>query len=114
MRKSMNVIAALLLVGAGAAAQTSPSGLVDMGEFKDREDCLYREVGKSIKTQDRDTDPDEVAKAAAQLCGQAVRARLMRLSPSIAHGEELVRYDRLQTELRALAIARELREKGSR
>jgi hypothetical protein len=113
MRKSIIAIAALLFVGAGAAAQTSPSGLVDMGEFKDREDCLYREVGNSLKTQGTtDTNLDDLAKAAAQLCGQAVRARLMRVSPSIAHGEELVRYDRLQTELRALAIARELREKS--
>ena len=113
MRKSMCALAAVLFAGADAAAQTSHQGLIDLGEFQDREECLHREVAKSIRTQHTtDTTLDDVARTATQYCSQAVRARLMRASPSIAHGEELVRYDRLQTELRALAIGRELRARN--
>jgi hypothetical protein len=98
----------------GAAAQTSPSGLIDPDEFKDRQDCLYREAGRMIATHGTSTVAlDDIAKAAVQLCSQAVRARLLQAASSSARGEELVRYDRIQTERRALAIGKELKEKAA-
>jgi hypothetical protein len=112
MWKSMRCVATLLFVGAGAAAQTSPSGLIDEGEFKEREDCLYREVGWMIKIHGTSAAAlDDVAKVAVQFCSQAVLARLLRVSPSITRGAELARYDRIQSERRALAIGKELAAK---
>jgi hypothetical protein len=112
MWKSMRCVATLLFVGAGAAAQTSPSGLIDEGEFKEREDCLYREVGWMIKIHGTSAAAlDDIAKVAVQFCSQAVLARLLRVSPSITRGAELARYDRIQSERRALAIGKELAAK---
>ena len=114
MWKSMSLVAALSFASVGAAAQTSPSGLIDPDEFKDRQDCLYRETGRMIATHGTSAAAlDDIAKAAVQLCSQAVRARLLRAASSSARGEELVRYDRIQTERRALAIGRELKEKAA-
>jgi hypothetical protein len=114
MWKSIVLVAALSLAWVGVAAQTPPSGLIDPDEFKDRQDCLYREAGRMIATQGTSAAAlDDIAKAAVQLCSQAVRARFLRAAPSITRAEELVRYDRLQAERRALAIGRELKEKAA-
>jgi hypothetical protein len=114
MWQRTSFVAALFFVGTGAAAQTSPSGLIDQGEFKERQDCLYREVGRMIKTHGAsDAALDDLAKFAVQLCSQAVLARLLRASPSITRGTELARYDRIQAERRALAIGKELKAKGA-
>jgi hypothetical protein len=84
------------------------------GRVQERQDCLYREVGRMIKTQGlSDTALDEIAKAAANICGKAVRERLQRESRSINHGEGLVRYDRLQTELRLIAPSSALRRSAA-
>ena len=89
--------------------------LIDESEFKERIDCLYREVGRLNETHAiRGTALDDLSKTAADLCSEKIRTRLMRASSSIASGEHAVKYDRWQTELRASAIARELVEYGAR
>jgi hypothetical protein len=91
MRKLINLLSAVLLVGTGAAAQTPRSGsFVNAGEFTAREDCL-----------------EDIATTTAQLCSQTIRTHLLRASPS--NGDKLVRYDELQAEMRAMAIGLELK-----
>jgi hypothetical protein len=114
MWKSMSLVAALSFAWVSADAQTSPSGLIDPDEFTDRQNCLYREAGRMIATQGTSAVAlDDIAKAAVQLCSQAVHARLLRAASSTTRGEQLVRYDRLQAERRVLAIGRELKQKAA-
>jgi hypothetical protein len=111
MWKKASLVATALIFSALAAAEP----LIDENEFKDRIDCLYLEVGR-LNTDHITTGTalDDLAKTAADLCSQDVRARLVRASSSIANGEHVVEYDRSQTVLRARAIAQELVEYGVR
>ena len=110
-KKASLVAAAALICSAAVAAEP----LIDENEFKERIDCLYLEVGR-LNTEHLTTGTalDDLAKAAADLCSQAVRARLVRASSSVANGEHVVEFDRSQTALRARAIAQELVEYGVR
>ena len=107
MRKLINLLSAVLLVGTGAAAQTLRSGsFVNAGEFTAREDCLYREVGRLMNTRGTTiTALEDIATTTAQLCSQTIRDHLLRA----ADGEDLVRYDELQAEMRAMAIGLKLK-----
>jgi hypothetical protein len=109
MRKLINLLSAVLLVGTGAAAQTPRSGsFVNAGEFTAREDCLYREVGRLMNTRGTTiTALEDIATTTAQLCSQTIRTHLLIASPS--NGDKLVRYDELQAEMRAMAIGLELK-----
>ena len=113
MWKKASLVAAILIFSATAAAAAEP--LIDDSEFKERENCLYREVGR-LNASQITTDPelDALAQIAADLCSQAIRKRLLRASSSVEDGEHVVKYDRLQTVLRAKAIAQELVEYGVR
>ena len=110
MQIFLGLLFGITLAGAGAAAQTS--NLIDDGEFKDRQACMYSELDRMIERQGTsETFLRDIAKAATERCSQKVRDRLMRGSPTVAHGEELARFDQRQAELRALSIARELMDK---
>ena len=112
-KKASLVAAAVLIFSATAAAAAEP--LIDENEFKERIDCLYREVGRLNTYQiTTGTELDALAKIAADLCSQAIRKRLVRASSSVENGEHVVKYDRSQTVLRAKAIAQELVEYGVR
>jgi hypothetical protein len=104
-------IAASLVFSAAAGAEP----LIDEYEFKERIDCLYREVGR-LNTNHLTTGIalDDLTRIAADLCSEAVRTRLVRASSSNDKGEHVVEYDRSQTVLRARAIAQELVEYGVR
>jgi hypothetical protein len=107
MRKLISLLSAVLLVGTGAAAQTPHSGsFVNTGEFTAREDCLHREVGRLMKTRGTTTAAlEDIATTAAQLCSQTIRNHLLRATD----GEDLVQYDELQAEMRAMAISLKLK-----
>ena len=110
--KKASFVAATALI-CSAAAFAEP--LIDENEFKERIDCLYREVGRlNTNRVMTGTALDDLTKIAADLCSEAVRTRLVRASSSNDKGEHVVEYDRSETVLRARAIAQELVEYGVR
>jgi hypothetical protein len=100
----------LVIISLVTATTCTAAPLVDLGEFKDRERCLYREIDRLI-TQ-RGSTPTilhDIARTTAQFCSQAIVTRLRAGRPA-REGEELTQYDLLQTELHAFAIGMDLKD----
>lgn len=60
------------------------------------------------------TTLQKIAVEATNFCSQAVRKRLLKASPSVIDGQNLVRDDQLKTEHHAFAIGLKLRERAER
>jgi hypothetical protein len=87
--------------------QTEP--IINLAEINARDDCLHREVDRLLEP--KGSSPislQAIAISATNYCGQAIKAKLLKSSPS--DGRELARDDQAKTEQRAFRIGLELRE----
>jgi hypothetical protein len=91
--------------------QTEP--IINMAEINARDDCLHREVDRLLEPKgSAPISLQDIAVSATIYCSQAIRAKLVKSSPS--DGRELARDDQAKTEQRAFTIGLELRESRTR
>jgi hypothetical protein len=89
--------------------------LINVAEINARDDCLRREMARLLDPQGSAPNTiQEIAVSATSYCSQAIKARLLRASPTVRDGQELAKDDRIKTEQRAFAFGLELRERQAR
>jgi hypothetical protein len=118
LRPLMILAAAVLCASCRTESLPAPSQaepLVSLAEINARDDCLRREVARLLEPEGSSpTALQNVAVSAASYCSQAIKARLLRASPTVREGQELARDDQVKTERRAFAFGLELRESRAR
>jgi hypothetical protein len=112
------VAIAILCAQCRANSQPDPVQIVPLttpAEISAREDCLHREVARLLEPEGSPpTTLQKIAVEATNFCSQAVRKRLLKASPSVIDGQNLVRDDQLKAEHHAFAIGLKLRERAGR
>jgi hypothetical protein len=87
--------------------------VINLAEINARDDCLHREVDRLLEPKGSvPISLQAIAISATNYCGQAIKAKLLKSSPS--NGRELARDDQAKTEHRAFSIGLELRENRKR
>jgi hypothetical protein len=91
--------------------QTEP--IINLAEINARDDCLHREIDRLLDPKgSTPTSLQVIAVSATSYCSQAIKAKLIKSSPS--DGRELALDDQAKTEQRAFTIGLELRESRTR
>jgi hypothetical protein len=89
--------------------------LIDAAEINARDDCLRREMVRLLEPHGSAPNTlQEITVSATSYCSQAIKARLLRASPTVRDGQELAKDDQIKTEQRAFAFGLELRESRAR
>jgi hypothetical protein len=119
MIRILSILTAAVLC-ASCRTESSPAPnqaepLINGAEINTRDDCLRREMTRLLDPQGSAPNTiQEIAVSATSYCSRAIKARLLRASPTVRDGKELAKDDQIKTEQRAFALGLELRESRTR